>query len=308
MASPFEQFEHLNPKLINLEDYILHLIELNKDDIISEASGFLKSSRFLHGAFFYLFSGFGTTDDLRENALQSAAAATQMFYIRNEMMRRHQAGPDSIKLNFMVEYFSDLIDVELRKCSADDDALQGKIDAIQEITTQQLMADEQMVKPVEDIGEYIKRVEGRSAVMFEFACRFGAQAAHASDIIVDSAGEIGKTIGIAYQIKSEVLDLVGINTTEEEFGPLYMLQSGEFTLPVIFAIGKKGPDFMNKIAEAGRTGEKSLAETAEEVIDNGVDASQVMVKEYKDQALFDINMLPEIPEKHDLQKLVEMLL
>ncbi|APX72645.1 polyprenyl synthetase family protein [Companilactobacillus allii] len=308
MASPFEQFEHLNPKLINLEDYILHLIELNKDDIITEASGFLKSGRFLHSAFFYLFSGFGETESLKENTLQSAAAVTQMFYIRNEMMRRHQAGPDSIKLNFMVEYFSDLIDVELRKCSADDDALQGKIDAIQEITTQQLMADEEMIKPVEDIAEYIKRVEGRSAIMFEFACRFGAQAAHASDIIVDSAGEIGKTIGIAYQIKSEILDLVGINTSKTEFGPLYMLQNGEFTLPVIFAIGKKGQNFMNDIAEAGKTGEENLAITAEEVIDNGVDASQVMVKEYKDQALFDINMLPEIPEKHDLQKLVEMLL
>lgn len=308
MESPFQQFPKLNPKLINLEDYMLRLIELNKNDIINEAKGYLHSGRFLHAAFFYLFAGFGDADNLRENSLQSAAAAAQMFYIRNELMRKHQAGPDAINLNFMVEYFSDLIDVEFRKCSADDDDLQGKIDAVQEITTNQLLADEEMIKPVEDIAEYIKRVEARSAVMFEFACRFGAQAAHASDVLIDSAGEIGRTIGIAYQIKSEIFDLIGINTSENEFGPLYMLQNGEFTLPVIFAIGKNGNDFMNKIAEAGRTGDKALAETAEQVIDSGVDAAQVMVKEYKDQAIFDINMLPEIPEKESLKKLVNMLL
>ncbi|MFD1471661.1 polyprenyl synthetase family protein [Companilactobacillus mishanensis] len=308
--SPFKQFQKLNVKLLGLEDYMLHLIELNHDDIINEAQGYLKSSRFLHAAFFYLFSDFGDADseDLRDNSLQSAAAALQLFYIRNEMMRKHNAGPDSIKLNFMVEYFSDLIDVEFRKCSADDDDLQGKIDAVQEITTNQLLADEQMVKPVEDVGEYIKRIEARSAVMFEFACRFGAQATHADDVLIDSAGQIGRTIGLAYQIKSEILDLIGINTTEDQFGPLYMLQSGEFTLPTIFAVAKAGPDFMNKVAEAGRTGDKALAETAEYIIDNGVDAAQVMVKEYKDQAVFDINMLPNIPAKQDLKKLVDMLL
>lgn len=308
--SPFKQFQKLNVKLLGLEDYMLHLIELNHDDIINEAQGYLKYSRFLHAAFFYLFSDFGDADseDLRDNSLQSAAAALQLFYIRNEMMRKHNAGPDSIKLNFMVEYFSDLIDVEFRKCSADDDDLQGKIDAVQEITTNQLLADEQMVKPVEDVGEYIKRIEARSAVMFEFACRFGAQATHADDVLIDSAGQIGRTIGLAYQIKSEILDLIGINTTEDQFGPLYMLQSGEFTLPTIFAVAKAGPDFMNKVAEAGRTGDKALAETAEYIIDNGVDAAQVMVKEYKDQAVFDINMLPNIPAKQDLKKLVDMLL
>lgn len=309
-VSPFEQFKKLNVQLVGLEDYMRHLLELHNDDIIQEAGSYLHSGRFLHAAFFFLFSGFGDADseDLRDNSLQSAAAAMQMFYIRNQMMRKHQAGPDSIKLNFMVEYFSDLIDVEFRKCSADDDDLQGKIDAVQVITTNQLMADEQMVKPVEDVAEYVKRIEASSAVMFEFACRFGAQATHADDVVVDSAGQIGRTIGLAYQIKSEILDLIGINTTEEQFGPLYMLQSGEFTLPTIFAVSKAGPDFMNKVAQAGRSGEKELAETAEYIIDNGVDAAQVMVKEYKDQAIFDINMLPNIPEKQDLKKLVNMLL
>ncbi|AKP67821.1 polyprenyl synthetase family protein [Companilactobacillus ginsenosidimutans] len=309
-VSPFEQFKKLNVRLVGLEDYIRHLVELHNDDIISEAGGYLHSQHFLHAAFFYLFSEFGDADaeELRDNSLQSAAAAMQMFYIRNEMMRKHQAGPDSIKLNFMVEYFSDLIDVEFRKCSADDDDLQGKIDAVQEITTNQLLADEQMVKPVEDVGEYIKRIEARSAVMFEFACRFGAQATHADDVLIDSAGQIGRTIGLAYQIKSEILDLIGINTTEEQFGPLFMLQSGEFTLPTIFAVAKAGPDFMNKVAEAGRTGEDELVKTAEYIIDNGVDAAQVMVKEYKDQAIFDIDMLPNIPEKQSLKKLVDMLL
>ncbi|MCH4009261.1 polyprenyl synthetase family protein [Companilactobacillus sp.] len=309
-VSPFEQFQKLNVQLVGLEDYMRHLLELHNDDIIQEAGGYLHSARFLHAAFFYLFSEFGDADseDLRDNSLQSAAAAMQMFYIRNEMMRKHQAGPDSIKLNFMVEYFSDLIDVEFRKCSADDDDLQGKIDAVQEITTNQLLADEQMVKPAEDVGEYIKRIEARSAVMFEFACRFGAQATHANDVLVDSAGQIGRTIGLAYQIKSEIFDLIGINTTEDQFGPLQMLQSGEFTLPTIFAVAKAGPDFMNNIAEAGRAGDEQLIETAEYIIDNGVDAAQVMVKEYRDQAVFDIDMLPNIQAKSDLKKLVDMLL
>jgi heptaprenyl diphosphate synthase len=73
-------------------------------------------------------------------------------------------------------------------------------------------------------------------------------------------------------------------------------------------VAKAGPDFMNNIAEAGRAGDEQLIETAEYIIDNGVDAAQVMVKEYRDQAVFDIDMLPNIQAKSDLKKLVDMLL
>lgn len=307
MTSPFAQFPWLNLKLTELEGYLNNLLELQHTDMLPGLRAQLQSARFLPAAWYYLSSDFGA-DDAEPDAVRAGAAALQLFAIRNRLMQDQQFGPDAMQHDFFVELLSDLIDVELRKCSADDDALQGKIDAIQDITAHQLAALETIHKPTTDITEYLRRSEDQDAVMFAFACHFGAQATHADAVVIDSLEAIGRTVGLAFRLRAEIFDLLGINNAEDALGPLAMLQDGQFTLPTVVTLATEGPAFANRIAEAGNGELDALHTTAMTIIETGVQQAMNMAAEYRDQALFDTHLLPERPSKATLADLIKLLL
>jgi heptaprenyl diphosphate synthase len=307
MRSPFAQYPWLNLKLTELEDYLNHLLELQQSDLLPALRQQLRAPRFLPAAWYYLFSDFGAASVTAED-LKAGAAALQLFAIRNQLMQKPQFGPSAMQHDFFIEYLSDLIDVELRKCSVDDAALQGKLDAIQDITTQQIAADEAIHKPTTAITEYLRRSEDQDALMFAFACHFGAQATGAEAVLVDSAEAIGRTIGLAYRLRAECFDLMGINNAPDAMGPLAMLRDGQFTLPTVLTLAAKGPAFANQIAEAGSGDLDALGATAMTIIETGVGQTLTMAAEYRDQALFDIGLLPPTPAKATLTSLVTILL
>lgn len=307
MTNPFAQFPWLNLKLTELEGYLQNLLELQHADMLPSLRTQLNAARFLPAAWYYLSSDFGD-DNVEADAVRAGAAALQLFAIRNRLMQAPQFGPDAMQHDFFVEYLSDLIDVELRKCSADDDALQGKLDAIQDITAHQLAAQEALHQPTTDITEYLRRSDDQDAVMFAFACHFGAQATHADAVVVDSLEAIGRTVGLAFRLHAEVFDLLGINNAPDALGPLAMLQDGQFTLPTVVTLAAQGPAFANRIASAGNGDLDALRTTAMTIIDTGVQQALNMADEYRDQALFDSHLLPERPAKATLAALVQLVL
>ncbi|MFD1485849.1 polyprenyl synthetase family protein [Lacticaseibacillus baoqingensis] len=307
MNSPFAQYPWLNLKLTALADYLNQLLELHASDLLPTIRQQLIAPRFLPAAWYFLFSDFGSAA-VAAGDLQAGAAALQLFAIRNHLMQRPEFGPDAMQHDFFVEYLSDLIDVELRKCSTDDEQLQGKLDAIQDITAHQLAAAQAIHQPTTDITEYLRRSQDQDALMFAFACHFGAQATGAPAVLIDSAETIGQTIGLAYRLRAECFDLMGINNAADAMGPLAMLQDGQFTLPTVLTLAAVGPAFADRIATAGSGDLAALGETAMTIIETGVGQTLNMADEYRDQALFDISLLPPTPAKTTLTSLVKILL
>ncbi len=79
---------------------------------------------------------------------------------------------------------------------------------------------------------YLRRIEGKTAVLLSAACRVGARLGGLDREAVDALGRYGTQLGLAFQIADDVLDYIG---TEAELGkPVgHDLIEGMATLPLM---------------------------------------------------------------------------
>jgi len=86
--------------------------------------------------------------------------------------------------------------------------------------------------------KYLRRIRGKTAMMFALSAAAGAKYAECNDTVVKSLAKYGLYFGMAFQIQDDILDLV---STEENLGkPAGSdLKEGIYTLPVIFALQDK---------------------------------------------------------------------
>ena len=103
------------------------------------------------------------------------------------------------------------------------------------------MCEGQMLelRAVRDLGrtpdEYFAAIEGKTAGMFWLAARLGGILGCADSVTEQALTQYGESLGIAYQIVDDVLDLTG---SEEQTGKPHGndLTNGNYTLPVIYAL------------------------------------------------------------------------
>lgn len=67
----------------------------------------------------------------------------------------------------------------------------------------------EMTGGLPDLPYMMKLVSGKTSALIVAACRMGAIAAGADPVLVDKAGEFGESLGIAFQIRDDILDIVG---------------------------------------------------------------------------------------------------
>lgn len=63
------------------------------------------------------------------------------------------------------------------------------------------------------MAEYMQMVYLKTSALIEGALRIGAQLADASDAVVDTLGEFGKQLGLAFQLQDDLLDTYGSTKT-----------------------------------------------------------------------------------------------
>jgi len=82
---------------------------------------------------------------------------------------------------------------------------------------------------------YFEAISGKTASLMATACRIGALAADLERSHIDAVTEIGRSLGVVFQIRDDVLDLVA---SAEILGktPAQDLLEGIYTLPVIEAL------------------------------------------------------------------------
>jgi geranylgeranyl pyrophosphate synthase len=95
---------------------------------------------------------------------------------------------------------------------------------------------------VRDLGrtpsEYFQAINGKTAGMFWLAACLGGVLGHADPATQEALADYGESVGIAYQIIDDILDLVG---SEERTGKPHGndLKNGNYTLPVIYALEER---------------------------------------------------------------------
>jgi heptaprenyl diphosphate synthase len=102
---------------------------------------------------------------------------------------------------------------------------------------------QQAFNPDRNEAAYLRAIAGKTASLMATGCRIGALVRQADRADVEALTAFGEAFGMAFQIRDDVLDLIG---SDEDLGKPagHDLVEGVYTLPVIRALGSGsvGPD------------------------------------------------------------------
>ncbi len=105
--------------------------------------------------------------------------------------------------------------------------------------------------------DYFAIIDGKTAALTECCGRLGALYAGASEDVAAKLGNYGRSLGLAFQIADDLLDLVG---TEDAAGKTLGtdLEQQKLTLPVIHCLNRLAPTESAKLRDAIRTNAEGL--------------------------------------------------
>lgn len=98
------------------------------------------------------------------------------------------------------------------------------------------------------LEKYFEIIEGKTAALFAASCSSGAALAGANDKEISAMDEIGKNIGILFQITDDLMDYGhGRNSLGKNIGDDYF--ESKVTIPVIICLSKASPDDKSEMEE-----------------------------------------------------------
>ncbi len=105
-------------------------------------------------------------------------------------------------------------------------------------------------------ADYFTVIDGKTAALTECCGRLGALYAGASEEVADRLASYGRSLGLAFQIADDVLDLVGCEETAGKTLGTDLAQQ-KLTLPVIHCLHRLPVTEATKLRDAIRTGESN---------------------------------------------------
>jgi len=153
------------------------------------------------------------------------------------------------------------------------------------------------------IRDYLLRIKRKTALLIAISCQLGAMAAGAPDRISNRLYAFGYNVGMAFQIRDDILDLTG---TEKQIGkpPGSDIKQGNITLPVLLAL--RQPELKDQLlGELSRIHERDGQTDVSRFLDciRGSDAirqADELSQAYIDKAIVALDTLPDTQAKKDL--------
>lgn len=107
--------------------------------------------------------------------------------------------------------------------------------AIVELTIGEIEQIRFFFRTDQTLRHYLLRIKRKTALLIAISCQLGAVASEADDRVCRQLYRFGYNVGMAYQIRDDILDLTG---TEKELGkpPGSDIRQGNITLPVLYAL------------------------------------------------------------------------
>ena len=143
-----------------------------------------------------------------------------------------------------------------------------------------------------DIDEYIKNVSGKTAELFALSCFLGCFENGGSSRLAGTCREIGKSIGIAFQIVDDILDYTQSETTIGK-PVLEDVKQGVYSLPLICAMEENKEFFTPLLSKKDLMTDEDAKKVHEGVVTyNGVKKAYELADHYTETALNLIQSLP----------------
>jgi heptaprenyl diphosphate synthase len=153
------------------------------------------------------------------------------------------------------------------------------------------------------VRQYLLRIRRKTALLIAISCQLGAVAANTDRNTANRLYRFGYNVGMAFQIRDDLLDLYG---TEKQIGkpPGSDMRQGNITLPVLLALQdpRIRPSLLNEIESIRENGGQKDAGRAIEMIrkSEGGDLADGLANRYIKKALHALEGLPNVTAKKNL--------
>ncbi|MBU9721667.1 MULTISPECIES: polyprenyl synthetase family protein [Bacillaceae] len=163
-------------------------------------------------------------------------------------------------------------------------------------------------KPSVSVKSYLSRVAGKTAQLFAISCYSGAIESGAKRADAMNAWNMGHYIGMAFQIKDDILDYNGEQVT---LGKPVMndIRQGVYTLPLIYAMQENASAFMPLLEKKEALTDDDMVEISELISRyRGVEKAQALAERYTQKAKKHLNRMPDGEHKAILLDIMTRLL
>jgi octaprenyl-diphosphate synthase len=160
-----------------------------------------------------------------------------------------------------------------------------------------------------DIDEetYFNIITKKTASLIASCCALGAAASNSSKIKINKLYELGKKIGIAFQLKDDLFDY-GSKKIGKPTG--IDIKEKKLTLPLIYALNNSSESkkkwLINSVKNSNDDLIKEIISYVSEV--GGIDYTQKKINEYYEAAIEDLKYFEDNEFKESLKKLIKYVI
>ncbi|BAP85169.1 geranylgeranyl pyrophosphate synthase [Paucilactobacillus hokkaidonensis JCM 18461] len=316
----WQNFPTVAVKLDDLKNYMFSLVSLTNKPIQTKILELIGAGgKLLRPGYFYLFSSLGPKQDLVK--LQAGAAALELLHvatlIHDDVIDESPLRRNITTIHTMYGqrnaiyagdflftlYFKQVIKSAyvMDDVSANANIMHAILDG--ELNQMQLNYNQKTT-----VTQYLAEIEGKTAKLFELACSQGARLSGCDQVIIDHAQQIGKKIGLAYQIQDDILDYTGqkkhtLKPTLED------VRQGVYSLPLILALETNRAALKSLLNKKGKMTNDEVKQVQQIVVNvGGVKRAFALADQYTSESLELIKELPDVPAREALIELTQNLL
>lgn len=158
----------------------------------------------------------------------------------------------------------------------------------------------------QSVRHYLLRIRRKTALLIAISCQLGAMAADAPAHVHTALYRYGYNVGMAFQIRDDLLDLCG---TEKSIGkpPGSDMRQGNITLPVIYALqeAELRESLLREISLIRAAGTEADTSRAIDMIlaSPGIRRAEQLADRFIDKALEALEGLPENKSRAHLKEI-----
>ncbi|NUU63285.1 polyprenyl synthetase family protein [Paenibacillus agri] len=154
----------------------------------------------------------------------------------------------------------------------------------------------------QSVRHYLRRIRRKTALLIAISCQLGALAADAEPGVARLLYNYGYNVGMAFQIRDDLLDLSG---TEKQIGkpPGSDMRQGNITLPVIYSLEDESLRLpLLEELDAIRKGQRGVGRAIDLILSGeGITRAEDLASRYIEKALTALEALPNNKTKRSLR-------
>jgi heptaprenyl diphosphate synthase len=180
--------------------------------------------------------------------------------------------------------------------------------AISVICTMEIEQDTDRYSASPSVRAYLRKIMGKTALLFSLACHVGAAESKASLRVSGRLRRAGYDMGMAFQIIDDILDYTGnADAVRKPVGN--DLRAGLATLPLILALRRDDGRLAEMLGTPERFRSVDVPAAVAAVVElGGIDGARSLARRYTERALAEIALLPAGEPRAMMGKLARMLL